>query len=105
MDIRNVGSQQNNVDRTGERANRAKLEREQAKLPAAAVRDDARISDTGRETAAAVEALAEKARGGDQEREEVVAAAVAKLVSGELDSPQVIGETAGRLFDSGFRGA
>ena len=105
MDIRNVGSQPGNVDRTSERGNRAKLDREQAKAPAAAVRDDARISDTGRETAAAVEALAEKARGDGDNREQVVTAAVAKLVSGELDSETVLRETAGRLLDSGFRGA
>ena len=102
MDIRNVGSQPGNVDRTSERGNRAKLEREQAKAPTVAVRDDARISDTGRETAAAVDALAEKARGDGQDREQTVRVAVAKLVSGELDSPEVLRETANKLFDGGF---
>lgn len=101
MDIRNVGNQ-SNVDRLGERTKRADGKRaEQA--PTAAVRgDDARISDAGRETAASIAQLTERAKSDDGDREALVAAARERLLSGELDTQVVFAATAGRLADGGF---
>ena len=101
MDIRNV-SNQGNVDRLGERTTRADGKRaEQA--PTAAVRaDDARISDAGRETAAAIALLTERAKTDDSDRDALVAAARERLLSGELDTQVVFAATAGRLADGGF---
>lgn len=60
MDIRNVGNQ-GNVDRIGERSRRQDAKRADSE-PMALRGDDAKISSTSRETAAAVEQLAERAR-------------------------------------------
>lgn len=99
MDIRNVGNP-GNVTRSGERSERA------ASAPAvvipAVARDDARISAAGRETAAAIEGLAERARRDDTGREALVAAAAAKLAEGRLDDPAVLAATAQRLVDGRF---
>ncbi|MCU0864389.1 MAG: hypothetical protein MUC36_11385 [Planctomycetes bacterium] len=102
MDIRNV-SNQGNVERTGDRGKRAEGQRVYV-VPAPA-RDEANISKSGRETAAAVEALAERARGDGGDRAELVATALRKLMSGALDGDEAIQGAARRLRDSGFRSA
>lgn len=99
MDIRNVGNQ-GSIDRTGERAKRTDAKR--AEVTANVVRDDAQISATGRETAAAVEGLADRARRDEGDREALVEAAKARLLEGKLDDPAVFAETARRIGSSGF---
>ena len=99
MDIRNV-SNNGNVERSGNRSKRAEGKR--ADAAPGVVRDEASISRSGRETAAAVEALADRARGGDGEREAVVANARRKLISGELDGADSIAGAARRLLDGRF---
>lgn len=99
MDIRNVGNP-GNVTRRGDRSERA------APPPAvvipAVARDDARISTAGRETAAAIEGLAERARRDDAGREALVARAAQKLADGDLDDHATFAATAQRLAAGGF---
>jgi hypothetical protein len=99
MDIRNVGSN-GNIDRTGERGKSAQP-KSNVLIPFVA-KDDARISDAGRKTAAAVDRLADQARGTEGDREAKVAAARLKLQSGELDSPAAFASTAQKLASRGF---
>ena len=99
MDIRNVGSN-GNIDRTGERAKSASP-KSNVLIPFVA-KDDASISDAGRQSAAAVEQLSERARGASGDRDELVAAARQKLQSGELDSNAVFASTAQKLANRGF---
>lgn len=99
MDIRNVGSQ-SNVDRTGDRGKRPQVRREE---PTVLVpRDNANISASGREAAAAIESFAERARGTDGDRDAKIALAIKRLQSGELDSPSVIAETARTIAKNAF---
>jgi len=100
MDIRNVGNQ-GNVDRIGERSRRTDAKRAET-APTVLRGDDATISNTGRETAAAIEQLTERAKSDDGDREALVAAARQKLLSGELDTPAVFAATANRLAERGF---
>ena len=106
MDIRNVGR---NTNPKIERSNADRASRPDAKRDdlgsVAANRDDARISETGRETAAAIEGLAKRAQQDGGDREELVAAALKKLQSGELDSQATLADTARRLADRGFLSA
>ena len=110
MQIRNVGSHAN-VDRlnestagkSAERGRRAERSADDGGLTAGA--DDARISSAGRETAAAVEQLAERARRDDGDRDALVAEARQKLVEGRLDTAEVFAATAKRLGDGGFLSA
>lgn len=99
MDIRNVANQ-GSVERAGDRARKAEPQRTVV-IPTVA-RDQASISAAGRETAAAIESLAERARSGDRGREELVARAAQKLVSGELDEAAVVSATARRMLDAKF---
>lgn len=100
MDIRNV-SNNGNVERTGsDRGKRAEGKRNDA--APSVVRDEASISTTGRETAAAVEALAERARNSDGDRDAVVTAALRKLMNGELDDAEAVQGAARRLLDGRF---
>ena len=99
MDIRNVGTN-GNIDRTGER-NKGAQPRADVLIPFVA-KDDARISDTGRKTAATADRLAERARGDDSDRAGKVEAARQRLLSGELDSPAVFAATAQKLAGRGF---
>lgn len=99
MDIRNVANQ-GNVERAGDRTKKAGPLRTVV-IPAVA-RDEAKISSAGRETAAAIEGLAERARRDGPERDAVVAEARRKLMSGELDAPSTTRATAQRLLDAGF---
>ena len=100
MDIRNVGNQ-GNIDRIGERDKRADAKRAET-APSVARGDDAQISSAGRETAAAIEQLTERAKADDGDREALVDAARQKLLSGELDSQEVLAATADRLASRGF---
>jgi hypothetical protein len=99
MDIRNV-SNQGNVDRSSDRSKRAEGKR--AETAPNVVRDEANISQGGRATAAAVDALAERARGDGSDRQALVANALRKLTSGELDGEESIEGAARRLRDSRF---
>lgn len=100
MDIRNVGNQ-GNADRIGERSKRPEAKRD-ALTPGVARGDDATISNTGRETAAAIEQLTERAKSDDGDRDALVEAAQRKLQSGELDTDAVYQATANRLAERGF---
>ncbi|MEZ6038053.1 MAG: hypothetical protein R3F29_11260 [Planctomycetota bacterium] len=99
MDIRNVGNQ-SNVDRTTDRGKRPAVRREESTQ--AVPRDDAQISASGRETAAAVEGLAERARSDDGSRDDKIESAIRRLRSGELDDPSVIAATAQQIARSAF---
>lgn len=66
--------------------------------PIARGEDFASISATGRETLAAVDSLAERARGEAGDRAEIVAAAQARLDSGALDGPEIDTAIAQRLL-------
>lgn len=99
MDIRNIGKT-DIVDRPSDRPKRADGARDYV-LPAMA-RDEARISDSSRETAAAVDGLSGRARSADGDRQAKVAAAKQKLLDGELDTPAVQLETARRLLGAKF---
>jgi hypothetical protein len=101
MDIRNIGGS-GGVERGGNRTRRAETRRDDAS-PVVNL-DEARISAKSRDTAAAVEGLAARARGDDGEREAKVAAALQKLRSGELDDAAALRGTAQRLADAGFLG-
>lgn len=106
MDIRNIGNR-GNADRIADRGERGRrTEPRRSDAPVAGGGDDARISDAGRETAVAVEQLAERARTGDgEDREARVAEARRKLEGGELDQPHVLAATAQRLSARGLLGA
>lgn len=101
MDIRNVGNP-TNADRVGERSGGADS-KQVVLVPVARRGDDARISDAGREAAASVELLAERARAGGSDRDALVEAARQRLLSGELDREAVFAATAQRLAEVGFR--
>ena len=102
MDIRNVGNK-GSVEQ-GKLAKRPEGKR--AVLIPQPPRDEARISEASRETAAAVENLAERARtSGASEREQIVQAAKQKLLAGELGSDAVFASTARRLLDAKFLSA
>ena len=100
MDIRNVGSQ-GSVERAGDRSKKADTPRDVV-IPAAP-RDSAQISSAGRASAASVEGLAERARTAGGDRQDVVAAALKKLMSGELDRPEAIEAAARAMLDRGFK--
>jgi len=100
MDIRNVGNQ-GNADRVGDRAGRTDA-KQVVLVPAARRDDDARISAAGREAAATVELLAERARSGASDRDALVEAARQRLLSGALDSDAALRSTAERMAEGGF---
>jgi hypothetical protein len=99
MQIRTVGNQ-NDVKRTDDRGKRS--EEKAVVLVPQAPRDLATISDAGRDAAAVVDNLAERARTAGGDRAEVIAAAKAKLVGGQLGSASVLGATAQKLLDAKF---
>jgi hypothetical protein len=99
MNIRNVGKS-GNVERTEERRSRPAARRDV--LTPQPPRDEARISDTSRETAASVENLAERARQVPADRRQVVADAVEKLNKGELDGEAAAAGAARRLLGGNF---
>ena len=100
MDIRTVGSQ-GSVERASDRSKKAEAQRD-VLIPAAS-RDSAQISSASRASAAAVEGLAERARGAGGDRQEIVAAARMKLLGGELDTPAAIESAARAMLDRGFK--
>lgn len=102
MDIANVGKN-GGIERGSDRAARA--DGKGTVLIPQPPRDEARISSESRETAAAVTNLAERVRNLPSERAEVVAAAKAKLVAGQLDGDAVFGATARALLDAKFNSA
>ena len=99
MDIRNVGNT-GNVDHNADRSKRA--EAQSAYVIPTVAKDDAQISSTGRQTAATVEALAQRARADDPERAAKIALAIEKLQNGELDGDSVLSATAARIAGDGF---
>ncbi len=99
MEIPNIANK-GNVDRGSDPAQRADLRRSSDDAPA--VQDHATISAASRDTLAAVEVLAERARRQGGDRQEIVDAARAKVVAGELAAPEALTRTAQRLLDSGF---
>jgi len=104
MNIPNIANQ-GSVGQTSDRAS-SRVGQEKTVIIPAGQRDQgpdrATISDGGRDTFAAVEGLAERARHQGGDRDELVAAALAKLTSGELSSPSALAETAQRIVDSAF---
>ncbi|HEX5052310.1 MAG TPA: hypothetical protein VFZ65_11090 [Planctomycetota bacterium] len=103
MDIRNVAqraAQSTNVDRKGDRAQRAEAKLKDVLIPSVA-RDQAQISPKGRAKAATLEGLVARARD-DGDRDAVVAAALQKLQSGELDGQAVLEATAQRVIAADF---
>jgi hypothetical protein len=101
MDIRNVANH-GNVERSSDRTKKSDA---RAFVIPTVVRDQASISSAGRETAAAIEGLAERARRSDGSRDALVAAATKKLAMGELDGAAVVKATAQRLLDAKFLSA
>jgi len=99
MDIRNIGHT-GNVERGTDRPKRAEAARDYV-IPTVQ-RDEARISASSRETAAAIEGLTARARQSDGDRAAKVAAAQQKLQSGELDTPAVHAETGKQLLAAKF---
>lgn len=89
-----------NVDRGNGRTDKSDASRVDAN--ARAVQDHATISATGRDTLAAIEGLAERARKQGSERQDLVDAARLRLDNGELTSGDAIDRTARALLDSGF---
>ena len=100
MDIGNIQGP-GGINRHSDRPDRVDARKPDAATPARPA-DSAAISDTGRETLQSVEALAERAKGGGEDRSEIVAQAAARLQSGELDTAAVLKGTAQRLFEAGF---
>lgn len=101
MQINNLGNQ--NVKRADDRSKRS--EEKPVVLVPQAPRDSATISEAGRDAAAALGNLAERARNAGGDRSEIVAAARAKLVGGQLGSPAVLGATAQKLLEANFLSA
>ena len=99
MDIRNVGNH-GNIDRAGEHGKRAQS-KSNVLIPFVP-KDDARISEAGRKTAASVDRLVDQARDEDGSRDSLVEAARQKLLSGELDTEAVFASTAEKLANRGF---
>ena len=98
MNVPNLGNQ--NVKRADDRSQRS-AEKPVVLVPQAP-RDSATISDAGRDAAAALANLAERARNAGGDRGEIVAAARAKLAAGQLGSPAVLDATAQKLLDANF---
>ncbi len=99
MNIHDIGKA-GNVDRGGDRTKQPGV-RHDVLMPFVG-RDEARISASSRETAAAVESLTERARRDGSDRADVVAKALQRLMNGDLDDPQVHAATAQRLLDAKF---
>lgn len=104
MNIPNL-TNQGSVGQTHDRAG-ARVRAEKAVVIPAPDRghgqDRATISESGRDTFAAIEGLAERARRQGGDRGEIVAAALARLANGELSDPAVFAATAQRIADAGF---
>jgi len=103
MDIRNVANN-GGIENGSSRAKRAD-QKQAVLIPTPPPRDEAKISSTSRETAAAIENLAERVRNLPSERSEIVAAAIAKLKSGELDGEAALAGTAKQMLAAKFLSA
>ncbi len=101
MNIRNV-SNNGGVERGGDRPLRADGKRDRS-ATSATTGDSAAISSGGREAKAAFDASVEAARGKGDDRVTVVARAVEKLISGDLDSEVVLRDTASRMLAAEFQ--
>ncbi|MCR9244281.1 MAG: hypothetical protein NXI31_04565 [bacterium] len=101
MDIRNIADK-GTVDRVSDHSERQKTVVLQPQPRVARDADHATISASGRDTLAAVEGLAERARQQGSERSELVEAARQKLVDGSLGTPEAIEQTARTLLESDF---
>ena len=89
------------VERSGDRQKPETKRTDDATRPA--VRDQAAISAGGRETAASVDALTEKAgSAGDGDRHEMVQRAIRRLMNGELDTHAVHQDVARQLVQGDF---
>lgn len=99
----NIGNVKGNggIDRSSDRPSRTEGGRAPAPAPKVH-QDEAEISTGGRETAKAVEELAQRARRDEPERAAKVEAARQRLQKGELDSVAVHKEVARQLLDGGF---
>jgi hypothetical protein len=102
MNIHDIGKS-GNVDRTGDRTGKTGV-RHDVLLPFVP-KDEAKISTKGREAAAAIETLSERARRGGDDRASIVATALERLQSGALDQDSVYGATAQKLLDAKFLSA
>ncbi|MCA8975845.1 MAG: hypothetical protein KDC98_14075 [Planctomycetes bacterium] len=100
--IANQGSLDQTRDRTTERAGHEKTVIIPAGARDRAIQDEATISSSSRDTLAAVEGFAERARGHGEVRSDKIAAAAERLQSGELNSAAVIHETARQIVESEF---
>ncbi len=101
MDIRQITGS-GGVERTPERTARSDRQKAAEDLRTAQAPDAATISADGRETLAAVDALTEKLKNGDQERKRAVAEAKGRLEAGKLDNLGVYRSVAQRLLQIGF---
>lgn len=101
MNIHDLGKS-GNVDRTGDRTSKTATRHDVLVPFVPKGKDVATISASGREAAAAIESLSNRARGNDGDRDDIVAAALQRLQSGALDQPAVYGATAQKLLDSKF---
>lgn len=99
MNIHDIGKS-GNVDRPGDRTTKTAA-RHDVLVPFVP-KDEAKISAKGRQAAAAIENLSERARQDGPDRAQIVAAALARLQSGALDQESVYGATAQKLIDSKF---
>ena len=101
MDIRNIANK-GNLDRATDRPERSKTVVLHPQPPAVKGGDHATISTKSRDTLAAVEGLAERARKDGGARHEIVEAARVKLENGTLGSPDANSGTARQILVSGF---
>ena len=101
MNIGNVGSK-GGVDRGGDLPPRADSVRNDASR-AAGPADRAAISADGRDAAASLEARVAAVASGHTERADLVARAMQRLMSGELDRPETLRATAEQLAAAEFR--
>jgi hypothetical protein len=99
----NIGHVGNNggIDRGADRPVRTDGKADQA--PSATTDDRAAISSDGRDAKAAFDARVAAAGSDDPARRGKVARAIERLASGQLDTPAVYRDVAGRLLAGDFR--
>lgn len=100
MDIRQITGF-GGVERTPERSARTERPKAAEGQPGARPQDGATISEAGRETAAAIDALAEKARRDDPDRQTKLATLKKRLESGELATADVYRSVAKTMIENG----
>ncbi|MBK8099020.1 MAG: hypothetical protein IPK26_18085 [Planctomycetes bacterium] len=99
----NIGNVQGNggIERGADRPTRTEQKRSGAALRSEPI-DQAAISTGGREKAASVEALTERARDPGEDRREKIQRAMSRLMSGELDSVAAHKAAAQKVLQSDF---